>query len=249
MKSKLVVALSALGFCAFASAEPEKPWEVKAELGVIATSGNTETTSIQAKLEAKQYTPRWHNHYVLNGLFKRDQITRDDGTKTKEDTAEKYFASAKTAYQLDNDTSNLFLFGSHTDDKFGSYSEYSTLAIGYGARVFETDTMKLDAEVGPGYFRNKRVLADETIEKEDGFLLRGAASFNWQFTETAEFNQTLSVESAQENTRTIAESSVSTRINNSMQLKVGFNVSNDSDVAPGKKKTDTTSYVNLVYSF
>lgn len=249
MKKKLVLVVSAVAFSSLAFAEAEKPWEVAAELGVIATSGNTETTSVQAKLDARQYTLKWHNHYIVSGLFKRDQVTSDDGTKSKEDTAEKYFASAKTAYQLANENSNLFLFGSHTDDKFGSYRKYSTLAIGYGTRLFENDTMKLDAEVGPGYFRAERVLEDESIEKEDGFLLRGAASFRWQFTETAEFNQTLSVESAQENTRTIAESSVSTRINGSMQLKVGFNVSNDSDVAPDKKNTDTTSYVNLVYSF
>jgi putative salt-induced outer membrane protein YdiY len=30
---------------------------------------------------------------------------------------------------------------------------------------------------------------------------------------------------------------------------VGFAIANDSDVAPGKEKTDTTTFVNLVYSF
>jgi len=249
MKSKLVLAFSALGFCAYAAADAEQPWEISTELGVIATSGNTETTSVQAKVNAKQYTDRWHNHYILNALFKRDQVTNADGTKQKEDTAEKYFASAKTAYQLDDDNSNLFLFGSHTDDKFGSYRKYSTVAIGYGTRLFESDTQKLDVEIGPGYFRGEQVFKDGTSTTESGVLLRGAAAYRWQFTETAEFNQTISVEAADDNTRTIAESSVSTRINNSMQLKVGFNVSNDTDVAPGKKKTDTTTYVNLVYTF
>ena len=66
---------------------------------------------------------------------------------------------------------------------------------------------------------------------------------------SAEFKQTLSVESGEDNTRTVAESSLSTRINDAMQMKVGFNVANDSDVAPGKEKTDTMTYVNLVYNF
>lgn len=249
MKTRLFLALSALGFCAGAVAETEKPWEVATELGIIATSGNTETTTIQAKLDAKQNLERWHNHYILTALFKEDQITLDDGTKTTEQTADKYFGSVKSAYQLTRENTNLFVFGSHTDDKFGSYSKYSTLAIGYGTRLYENETMVLDTEIGPGYFRSEQVLEDDSIQKESGVLVRGAASFKWQLSETAEFVQTLSVESAEDNTRTVAESSVSTRINGSLQMKVGLNIANDSDVAPDKEKTDTTSYVNLVYSF
>jgi len=32
-------------------------------------------------------------------------------------------------------------------------------------------------------------------------------------------------------------------------MKVGIAVANDTDVAPGKEKTDTTTFINLVYSF
>lgn len=249
MKKNLLVALAALSVAPMALAEEQKPWEVSAELGVIATSGNTETTSVQAKVEAKQYLQKFHNHYIVNGLFKRDQMTNEDGSKEKEKTAEKYFASAKSAYQLEYPNSNVFGYISHADDKFGSYREYSTVAFGYGTRLFETDTMKLDAEIGPGYFRGKRVLENDMTQVEDGLMVRAAAAYHWQFTDTAEFNQTLSIESGSDNTRTIAESSVSTRISGAMQLKVGINIANDSRVAAGKEKTDTLSYVNLVYSF
>src|SRR5690606_15238917 len=166
-----------------------------------------------------------------------------------EKTAEKYFVSAKSAYQLERPNTNFFVFGSHTDDKFGSYRQYSTVALGYGTRLFENDTMKLDAEIGPGYFQAKRVLPDEITVDESGVLLRAAASYNWKISESAEFNQTLSIEAAEENTRTVAESSLSTRINGAMQMKVGINIANDSEVAPGKEKTDTTTYVNLVYKY
>lgn len=249
MRNRTILALVTLGVCSSSLAQDEKPWEVAAELGVIATSGNTETTSVQAKIDAKQHSARWHNQYILSVLFKEDQVIGEDDIKETEKTAEKYFASVKTAYQLERDNSNFFLFGSHADDQFGSYRTYSTVALGYGGRLFETDTMKLDTEIGPGYFRAEQVLPDDTIQRESGILLRGAAEFNWQLTETAEFNQTLSVEAAEDNTRTVAESSLSTRINGAMQLKVGLNISNDTDVAPDKEKTDMTSYINLVYKF
>lgn len=234
----------------------DKPWAVAAELGVISTSGNTETTSMQGKVEVKQKLNRWHNEYILSALFKEDQITEDDGTKTTEKTAEKYFGSIKSAYQLEKEHSNLFVYASHADDEFGAYSKYSTISLGYGTRLYNGDTMQLDAEIGPGYFRGERVLEDETtpeddeiIEVEKGAMVRGAASFAWQVSTTAEFRQTLSVESGQDNTRTVAESSLTTKINSSLQMKLGFNVANDSEVAEDKKKTDTMTYVNLVYSF
>lgn len=234
---------------AMAQDDENKPWSISTELGVISTSGNTEATSIQGKIDAKQRLTRWHNHYIFSALFKEDQVTEDDGTKNTEKTAEKYFGSIKSAYQLENEHSNFFMFGSHAEDKFGSYNRYSTIAIGYGTRLFDGQSVQLDAEVGPGYFRGERVLADESIETETGMILRGAASLAWQISPSAEFKQTLSVESGEDNTRTVAESSLSTRINASMQMKVGFNVANDSNVAPDKENTDTMTYVNLVYNF
>lgn len=234
---------------AMAQGDENKPWTISTELGVISTSGNTEATSIQGKIDAKQRLTRWHNHYIFSALFKEDQVTEDDGTKNTEKTAEKYFGSIKSAYQLENEHSNFFMFGSHAEDKFGSYNRYSTIAIGYGTRLFNGQSVQLDAEVGPGYFRGERVLADESIETETGMILRGAASLAWQISPSAEFKQTLSVESGEDNTRTVAESSLSTRINASMQMKVGFNVANDSNVAPDKENTDTMTYVNLVYNF
>lgn len=249
MKTRLFVALSALGLCSFAAADTDAPWAITSELGIIATSGNTEATTLQGKLDVRQNMPRWHNHYIFTALFKEDQITDDDGRKSSEKTAEKYFGSAKSAYQLERDNANFFVFGSHANDQFGSYRKYSTFAIGYGTRVYESETMKLDAEIGPGYFRAERAMADESTQTESGTLIRGAASFRWQVSTTAEFTQTLSVESAEENTRTVAESALTTRINSAMQLKVGLNIANDSDVAPPKEKTDMMSYVNLVYKF
>lgn len=241
--------VSLLSTSALAQDHDDKVWTVATELGVIATSGNTETTSVQGKIDAKQELTRWHNHYILSALFKEDQITEDDGSKTTEKTAERYFGSLKSAYQLESEHSNFFVFGSHAEDKFGSYEQYTTLAIGYGTRLYNRENMQLDAEIGPGYFRGERVMEDDVIQEETGMIIRGAASYAWQITNYAEFKQTLSIESGEDNTRTVAESSLSTRINDAMQMKVGFNVANDSDVAPDKKNTDTTTYINLVYNF
>ncbi len=235
--------------------EPKRPWDVEIDLGAIATSGNTETTSVQAKLDVKQNLEKWENQYVLSSLFKEDEVTADDGTKSREKTAEKYFGSAKFAYLIGVEKSYLFGFGSHTRDDFGAYRTYSTIALGYGDWLYSSQNLNWFVEAGPGYFEGEKVVESEdpsipdTITDESGAILRAATALEWKITATAEFKQMVSVESGSDNTRTQSETTLSTSISEAMKLKVGFTVANDSDVAPGKEKTDTTTFVNLAYHF
>ncbi len=247
-----------LGVCAggaLAEESAKRPWDVEVDLGAIATSGNTETTSIQVKVDAKQKLDKWENQYILSSLFKEDEVAQDDDTTSKEKTAEKYFGSAKFAYLIGVEKSYLFGFGSHTTDYFGAYRTYNTIALGYGDWLYSSKTFNWFVEAGPGYFEGKKVIENDvlllpdTYMDESGAMLRAATALEWKITETAEFKQTISVEAGADNTRTQSETSLSTSITEAMKMKVGFAVANDSDVAPGKEKTDTTSFVNLVYNF
>jgi putative salt-induced outer membrane protein YdiY len=235
--------------------DAKKPWDVEVDVGAIATSGNTETTSLQFKIDAKQNLDKWENQYVFNSLFKEDEVTQDDDTTSKEKTAEKYFGSAKFAYLLGVEKSYLFGFGSYTDDKFGAYRTYTTVALGYGDWLYSSPTLNWFVEAGPGYFEGEKVIKGEdettpdTISNESGAILRAATALEWKVTSNATFKQAISVESGSDNTRTVSETSLSASISEKMKMKVGFAVANDTDVAPGKEKTDTTTFVNLVYSF
>jgi putative salt-induced outer membrane protein len=237
------------------SEEKKRPWDVEVGLGAIATSGNTETSSLQFKLDAKQNLDRWENQYVFNSLFKEDDVEQDDGTTSKEKTAEKYFGSAKFAYLLGVEKAYLFGFGSHTDDKFGAYRTYSTVALGYGDWLYSSTALTWFVEAGPGYFEGEQVIGSnnetipDSVSEESGAMLRAATALEWKISSNAEFKQIVSVEAGTENTRTVSETSLAASINGSLKMKVGFDIANDTDVAPGKEKTDTTLYVNLVYNF
>jgi putative salt-induced outer membrane protein YdiY len=227
------------------SNETKLGWSTSAELGAITTSGNTKGTSITGKIDSKQELEQWSNDYTFSAFFKRDETEADDGQTIVETSAEKYAASAKGGYKLNKDTARLFVFGSHVDDRFGAYTEYTTLAIGYGDELFKTDTMSLEGEVGPGYYRGKTDLE----ETENGMIVRGAATYRWQISESARFKQTVSLEYGEDNRRSIAESSLTAKINGRMQMKAAFLVQNDSKVPVGKKKTDTQTSLTFVYSF
>ncbi|NRQ44176.1 DUF481 domain-containing protein [Rheinheimera sp. YQF-2] len=239
--SFLAAALAVSAFNVMADDNSDKVWTTSAELGAITTSGNTVGTSVTGKIDAKQELQQWSNQYVFSAFFKEDE--NDDGVTER--SAERYLISAKAAYKLDNEFDKLFVFGSYTDDKFGAYLKYTTLAVGYGTRLYNVEDKSLDVEIGPGYFNGER----STGETENGMIVRGAAAFNWTISESASFAQTLSVEYGEDNTRTIAETSLLAKINGSLQMKAAFLVQNDSDVPVDKKKTDTQTSLTLVYSF
>lgn len=228
-----------------AYAEPVKPWQTSAELGAITTSGNTSGTSVTGKIDARQETTHWSNEYIVSAFFKEDSKKDSNGNRYTEKAAEKYSASAKGGYKLDNDHAKLFVLGSHTRDEFGAYLDYSLVAAGYGDRLYQSKNVVIDAEVGPGYYTGK---TSEDL-RENGMMLRTAASLDWTISDSALFRQTVSYEAGADNKRSIAESSISTKINGSMQMKAAFLVQHDSHVPAGKKSTDTQTSLTLVYSF
>jgi putative salt-induced outer membrane protein YdiY len=247
----VLLAIAASSSLAQGELKPEKTWEVSAELGAIRTTGNTETESFNCKIDVVHRMENWKNQYIASALYKNDQVEQDDGTEQTETTAEKYFASAKSAYLLSDEFSNLFVYGSHTHDEFGAYRKYTTVSAGYGARFIKRESLTLDAEIGPGYFWGDKVEDEDNdiIVKEEGFMVRTAAELKWAFTDNATFNQKLGAEVAEDNTRYVSDTSLSTKISDRMQMKVGYTVNHDTDVADDKEGTDTTTYINLVYNF
>jgi putative salt-induced outer membrane protein len=228
-----------------ANTDDGKVWQTSAELGAINTSGNTAGTSITGKIDARQELDSWNNQYIFSAFFKEDEKTDEAGNNVNERSAERYLISAKGAYKLNTEFDNVFMIGSHTNDQFGAFEKYNTVAVGYGTRLYQAKTQHLDVEIGPGYFFGTRA----TGETENGLIIRGAAAYHWQISESAAFSQTMSVEYGDDNTRSIAETAVTAKINGAMQMKAAFLVQNDSDVQPDKKNTDTQTSLTLVYSF
>jgi putative salt-induced outer membrane protein YdiY len=249
---KFVLIFSALALAqGYAAADTLDPvnangWNTSAELGAISTSGNTVGTSVTGKIDARRESPKWSNEYILAGYFKDEEVTDDDGQKTRERSAQRYSVSAKAGYKLlHDDHGKLFALATHVDDRFGAYTRYSTIGVGYGTQTYQSDTHTLDVEIGPGYFRGVR----SEGETENGMTIRGAANLKWKLSETAQFSQNLSVERGTSNTHSIAETAVRTKINSTMQMKAAFNVRNDTNVPADKRNTDTQTSVTLVYSF
>ena len=224
---------------------PEGSWFTSAVLGAISTSGNTTGTSVSGKIDARHETADWSNEYIVSGFFKEDEITDDDGERYRTRSAQRWTASAKAAYKLMKEGSRAFVLGSHVNDRFGAYTRYTSFAVGHGSQLYNTEDKALDVEIGPGYFSGER----GSGERENGMTVRGAARFRWQVSPSAAFVQTMSVERGTSNVHSVAESALSTKINDTMQMKAAFSARNDSNVPADKKNMDTQTSLTLVYSF
>lgn len=210
-------------------------WKGSAELGYIATTGNTETETIKAKGTVTKEVEKWRHTAEASGLkSEENEIT----------TAEKYALGWQSDYKFSKH--NYFL-GSidYEDDRFSGYDYRVTETVGYGHRTIDEKDLTLDLEIGPGARQSK--LDDGS--SEDEFIIRGKGKLLWTISPSSKFSEVLKVDFGEDATVTISTSELTTKINTSLAMKVGYVYKHTSDVPPGVDKTDTETSVTLVYSF
>lgn len=210
-------------------------WTGEAELGVVVTSGNTETQTINAKGKVVNESNQWKHTGTLEALNTAD----DERT-----TAEKYVLSAKSDYKF-SEYKYMFARINYEDDRFSGYDYQVSEALGYGQRVIHEPDLSLDLEGGPGARQSK--LKDGDSDNEA--ILRLAANLVWKLSDSAEFSEDLSTEIGEEATITKSVTALKSQIAGSLAMKVSVTIKNTSDVPPDTEKTDSETALTLVYSF
>lgn len=238
MKATLSVLTAALLVTGNAVAEEEVPkslWKASAELGFVATSGNTETETLNAKATVTTDRKAWRHKGEITALKSSDDVNT---------TAQKYTLMGKSDYKLEGKN---FLFGvvTYDDDKFSGYDYRATEAIGYGRRVLEDTDMTLDLEIGPGARQSKL----DSGETDSEGILRAAANFDWTVSKTSKFSEVLTVEAGEDVTVTKSVTSLASQIEGNLSMKVTFTYKNTSEVPVGVEETDTETAITLVYNF
>ena len=234
----LVVILAGLvaPVCLFAQ-EPEQksPWAGKAKLGYLATSGNTENSTLNTGFEVSYTAGKWTH------LAEAFAINASENNVT---TAEAYDLGWKSERNL---SEHDFLYGRlrWRTDRFGAYATQFSQSIGYGRRLIETDKHKLNAEIGVG-MRQSELQAGAS---EDEAIVRGGAYYRWQFSETAEFRQDLSVESGSLNTYIESVTALSAKLVSELALVASYTIKHNTTVPPLTEKTDTYTALALEYTF
>lgn len=228
----LALALSAPSALA---AEPADALTGKLEFGYLATTGNTDTSSLNAKLAMAYEAAKWR--HSLNAAV----VHAEDSGAT---TAERNQLGVKSDYKF-NESDYLFVTVNWEQDRFAGFDQRTSEAVGYGRRILKTERHSLDAEIGAGARQTTPVTGPDVTES----ILRAAAKYQWQVSEGATFDQSLVVESGESNTYTESVSALAAKIVGSWSMKLSYTIKNNSDVAPGLEKTDTYTAIGLEYGF
>ncbi len=247
MKKQVLASLIAISLspAVFAQDDEVKPFTMEGELGFISTSGNTETTSISAGIQAHQELEKWSNDYILKGLYKKETVEGDDGEDIEFTSAQKFFGSAQGNYKLANPDNRLFGFASYEDDRFSNFNYQATVAAGWNQKVLQNKRHTLEYSIGPGY----SFIETQDGENLDSMIVRASSAYSWKISDTAKFTQTVSTEVGSDNTKSRAESALTATISGNLSMRLSFKLDHNTNVEDDVEKLDTETAVSLVYNF
>lgn len=214
--------------------KPGSTWKAEAEAGYVKTTGNTETESTNIKARADNERKNWKHS------LRFETVRNSDTSGT---TAEKYFYSAKTAYNI-NIHSYAFARLQYEDDRFSGYDYQASAVLGYGYHLYNTDEFKWDIEIGAGIRENK---LDDGTSTSEGLVYLGT-ELGWQISKSARFTEEINIEAGEDRTISKSITGLKTQINSKLASKITYTVKHNSEVPAGKKKTDTELGVSLVFT-
>ena len=215
--------------------EPAGPWSGKASLGYLATSGNTDNSTLNTGFEVAYAVNKWTHE------FNAAAVKASESSVT---TAESYDAGWKSERKIgDKD----FLFGrlDWRKTRFGAFDTQFSQTVGYGRTLIDRDKHKLNGEIGFGARQSEA--QDGTNSNET--IGRGGLYYKWLFSETAELQQDLTTEVGQDNTFYESVTAIKSRLIGDLALVASYTIRRNTDVPPTIEKTDTYTAVSIEYTF
>ncbi|WOC25419.1 DUF481 domain-containing protein [Pseudoalteromonas sp. N1230-9] len=220
------------------------------EFGFMISSGNTHSTSFKYKGNLYQDFEKWRNQFKIDTLYKRD---RNDETGDDEVSADRIFISGQGNYKLNVKNESFFIYADYEEDEFSGLEFKSTVATGYGNRIYQGSKNKVDIDVGPGLYRSvaDEDMATEEDETKTGYLLRLALQWERTVSARTRFNQDVSYEQSMSglNSRLKSETSLISKIMGDVSLKFTYMYRYNSKPEEDKLKYDSELSATFVYSF
>lgn len=237
LRSVLFVVSLTLSSTLFAAEEEEAddPLEGNIKFGYLATTGNTETSSLNTSFEAKYIVGSWHHEAVASAI---------NASENKVTTAEAYETGWKSGWDF---TERDFVFGrlNWRKDRFGGFNTQFSQTVGYGRHILDSDAHDLQGELGFGARQSEDQLGVSTNET----IGTAAMRYRWKFSDTSEFGQILRFEVGSDNTFSESVTSITARLIGALNLVASYTIRNNSDVPIGTEKTDTRTAISLEYAF
>ncbi len=219
----------------------KSPWKTQTELGLIRTTGNTQTQTIAAKADVTYEVKKWRHHGHVEGYGTQ---STDNATGQSIVSAERYELSGSSNYKFSNRDYVLGLVDLQKD-RFSGFKYEHVLSVGYGRKAIKRTNMELDLEIGPGIRFYKENDKSSTSEP----LLRLSGKYWWVINDHAKFTQELRTDIGEIFTTTRSITGLQAKVSDELALKITYTIRSKSNVPPGILRTDTEFATTLVYSF
>jgi len=226
-----------------------------AELGFLYKTGNTHSADMKTGINLRLEKDRWLSLLNIDLLIKKaDKYKPDEERPHFKTTDQKWTISSQTNYTLDNDEKH-YLYGNvwYEENKFSSFVNQSSISTGWGRHWYKTPRASLWGDIGPGFkrdqFRSTSSAPQKTISS---WIIQAQALYIRKLGENIELKQDFSAKQAiksGENSIYKAQTSITTRLISTLQLKFTFTLNYNTDVEEDKKNLDTQTSVTLVYNF
>ncbi len=212
------------------------PWKGEAGAGLLATGGNSQTESLNAKLLLDYLHPQWKNRFTATAVNSGDDQRR---------TAERY--SAANQFDYDFGQRNYgFATLEWEKDLFGGYRERTSEVIGYGRHVLTGPVHTLDLEIGAGARQTEE---QGTGVEDDDVIGRLRGTYIRRLSDTSALAQSLKVDTGASNTSAEAITELKLSVIGRLFATLSFTVRHNTDVPAATEKTDTVTAVNLSLAF
>jgi putative salt-induced outer membrane protein len=242
MRSRFPGLLLAIVSAAAGAADPPPPWSGEASAGLVVTTGNSESSTANAKFQGVYQSARWRNTTDVTTI-KTEQTDPATGDDVR--TAERYLLGNKTDFNF-TDRDYAFLALEFEKDLVGPIRERTSETAGYGRKILTGPAHLLEAEIGAG----ARQTEDQgTAEENSDTIGRARVAYKWNFSETSAFGETLKVESGDSNTFTESVTELKVSLVGKLFALASYTARSNSDVPPGTKKTDTITALSLGWTF
>jgi len=234
-----------------------------AQLGFLYLTGNTRSADIKTGLDLRFERGLWRSFFIFDLLVKKTEIesevSSDQIRKEFETTDQKWSIASQTNYTLDSAKQN-YMYGSifYEENRFSGFDSQASMSTGWGRRWYESKQSSFDADVGPGFKRDvTQVTTEERAagmrsQTQDTLILQAQALYIRKINEHIEFKQLMVVKHAIEvgqNSIYKAESSITSKLIDSLQLKLSFTFDYNSKVDDDKENLNTETSAVLIYSF
>jgi putative salt-induced outer membrane protein len=220
----------------------------KGQVGFVAAQGNTEAQTANAVLDLGLALDPWSHSFHLEALY---------GETSGIVTAERWRVRWQSNYDF---STKFYAFGAlrYDHDLFSGFEYQASATTGIGYKCFDSDTLKLSAQVGGGY-RSERPeeltkdpageVTSRTLEPTNGNAIATAGvDYAQTLTSTTSLSNKFLVEAGSNNTLLSDTLALTVKISTKLALSVAYNIQDNSKPPPGLKSIDSTETVNLVYS-